>query len=101
MNCLPVLWCSKTSAKVIANNLQYKSEVLVIIIMKKVLVVFAAVALLATVGTSCSKGCHCYAKTDIYHVAPVFEDETMSKADCDAKQAELNDEWGANLYKCK
>lgn len=70
--------------------------------MKKVLVIFAAVALLAAVSTSCSKGCKCYATTDIYHVAPVFEDENMSKADCDAKQAELNDELGGgNWYKCK
>lgn len=69
--------------------------------MKKVLVIFASVALLAAFSTSCSKGCHCYYKTDLYHVAPVFEDETMSKDDCTAKQAELNELEGLNVIKCK
>lgn len=70
--------------------------------MKKVLVIFASVALLAAVSTSCGKGCKCYSTGDIYHVAPVFEDESMSKADCDAKEVELNDEvGGGSWYNCK
>ena len=69
--------------------------------MKKVLVIFASVALLAAISTSCSKGCHCYYKTDLYHVAPVYEDETMTNDECNAKQAQLNDLEGMNLIKCK
>lgn len=69
--------------------------------MKKILVILASVALLAAISTSCGKGCTCYVKTDLYHVSPVFEDENMNKSDCDAKQAELNDEAGMDFYRCK
>lgn len=69
--------------------------------MKKVLVVFAAVALLAAISTSCGKGCNCYYKTDLYHVAPVYENESMSKDECKAKEAELNEAEGMNMIKCK
>lgn len=70
--------------------------------MKKTLVLVSAVLLLAGITTSCSKtGCHCYFKTDITHVAPVFEDENMSKEDCKAKEAELNEEEGVNIIQCK
>lgn len=69
--------------------------------MKKFLVIVSSVLLLAAVSTSCSKGCHCYVKTDIAHVAPVFEDENMDKSECQAKEAELNAEEGINIIRCK
>lgn len=70
-------------------------------LMKKALLVIAAVACLAVVSTSCGKGCHCYVKTDITHIAPVFEDESMNKSDCAAKEQALNDEAGMDFYNCK
>ena len=69
-------------------------------IMKKVLVLVSAVFMLAAVSTSCNKtGCHCYVKTDIMHLAPVYEDETSTKEECKAIEAELNEEEGMNIYK--
>ena len=70
--------------------------------MKKLLVLVSAALLLAGLSTSCNKvGCHCYLKTDIMHIAPEYEDETSTKDECKAKEAELNEEWGANVVKCK
>ena len=70
--------------------------------MKKVLVLVSAVLLLAGLSTSCNKvGCHCYVKTDVAHPAPVYEDETSTKDECKAKEAELNEESGVSLIKCK
>ncbi|MBQ6156355.1 MAG: hypothetical protein IJK22_07110 [Bacteroidales bacterium] len=70
--------------------------------MKKVLVLVSAVLLLAGLSTSCNKvGCHCYVKTDVAHLAPVYEDETSTKDECKAKEAELNEESGVSLIKCK
>ena len=70
--------------------------------MKKVLVLVSAVLLLAGLSTSCNKvGCHCYVKTDVAHIAPVYEDETSTKDECKAKEAELNEESGVSLIKCK
>lgn len=70
--------------------------------MKKVLVLVSAVFMLAAVSTSCNKtGCHCYVKTDIMHIAPVYEDETSTKEECKAIEAQLNEEEGMNIYKCK
>lgn len=69
--------------------------------MKKVLAVVSAVLMLAAISTSCNKtGCECYIKTDVTHMAPVFQDESMSKSDCQAKQKELNDEAGIDMYRC-
>ena len=69
--------------------------------MKKLLVLVSAVFMLAAVSTSCNKtGCECYIKTDVTHMAPVFQDENMSKSDCQAKQKELNDEAGIDMYRC-
>jgi ABC-type phosphate/phosphonate transport system substrate-binding protein len=71
-------------------------------IMKKVLVLVSAVFMLAAVSTSCNKtGCHCYVKTDIMHLAPVYDDETSTKEECKAIEAQLNEEEGMNIYKCK
>lgn len=71
-------------------------------IMKKVLVLVSAVFMLAAVSTSCNKtGCHCYVKTDIMHIAPVYEDETSTKEECKAIEAQLNEDEGMNIYKCK
>ena len=71
-------------------------------IMKKLLVLVSAALLLAGLSTSCNKvGCHCYLKTDVMHLAPEDEDETANKEECMAKEAELNEEWGANVVKCK
>ncbi len=70
--------------------------------MKKIIAICFAVVLLAAVSTSCGKGCHCYLKTDITHMMPVFEDENMSKEDCQAMEAQLNDEAGfPDFYNCK
>jgi len=70
-------------------------------IMKKVLVLVSAVLMLAGLSTSCNKvGCHCYLKADVMHVAPEYEDETSTKEECQAKEAELNAEWGSNVVKC-
>jgi len=70
--------------------------------MKKVLVLVSAVFMLAAVSTSCNKtGCHCYVKTDIMHLAPVYDDETSTKEECKAIEAQLNEEEGMNIYKCK
>lgn len=71
--------------------------------MKKVLVLVSAVFMLAAVSTSCSKGCHCYVKTDVTHAFPVFEDESMGKEDCKAMEQKLNEEegMGMSVYKCK
>ena len=70
--------------------------------MKKVLVLVSAVLLLAGLSTSCNKvGCRCYVKTDVAHLAPVYEDETSTKDECKAKEAELNEESGVSLIKCK
>ncbi|MCR4878468.1 MAG: hypothetical protein K5901_04060 [Bacteroidales bacterium] len=69
--------------------------------MKKVIAFVSAVLLLAAVSTSCSKGCHCYMTTDVAHLAPVFEDENMTKSECQAKQDELNEGSGMTLIKCK
>ena len=70
--------------------------------MKKVLVLVSAVFMLAAVSTSCSKtGCHCYVKTDVMHLAPVYEDETSTKDECKTVEAQLNEEEGLNIYKCK
>lgn len=66
--------------------------------MKKVLCVLAAVAMVAIFATSCSKGCSCYIKTDIYKTTPFFEDADMSAADCDAKEVELNADM--DIYSC-
>lgn len=69
--------------------------------MKKLLVLVSAALLLAGLSTSCNKvGCHCYLKTDIMHIAPEYEDETSTKDECKAKEAELNEEWGSNVVKC-
>jgi hypothetical protein len=69
--------------------------------MKKVLVLVSAVLLLAGLSTSCNKvGCHCYVKTDVMHLAPVYEDETSTKDECKAKEAELNSEEGIDIIKC-
>jgi hypothetical protein len=70
--------------------------------MKKVLVLVSTVLLLAAVSTSCNKtGCHCYLKADLFHVAPEYEDETSTKEECKAIEADLNEEAGMNAYKCK
>lgn len=70
-------------------------------LMKKLLVLVSAALLLAGLSTSCNKvGCHCYLKTDIMHIAPEYEDETSTKDECKAKEAELNEEWGSNVVKC-
>lgn len=70
--------------------------------MKKALTLIAALFILAFVASSCNKtGCYCYVKTDVSHIAPVFEDENMSKSDCKAKQDELNAEAGMDFYRCK
>ena len=50
-------------------------------IMKKLLVLVSAALLLAGLSTSCNK--------------------TSNKEECMAKEAELNEEWGANVVKCK
>ena len=72
--------------------------------MKKVLVIVSAVFMLAAITTSCGNktGCHCYVKTDIAHLAPVYEDETSTKDECKAMEKQLNDEegMGMNVYKC-
>lgn len=79
----------------------YHQEVLKSI-MKKVLVLVSAVFMLAVMSTSCNKtGCHCYVISDIMHLAPVYEDETSNKEECKAIEAQLNDEEGMNIYKCK
>lgn len=71
-------------------------------IMKKVLVIVSAALMLVAISTSCSKvGCHCYAKTDIAHIAPVYEDETSTKDECKAMETKLNEEEGINIFKCK
>ena len=71
-------------------------------IMKKVLVLVSAVFMLAVMSTSCNKtGCHCYVISDIMHLAPVYEDETSNKEECKAIEAQLNEEEGMNIYKCK
>lgn len=71
-------------------------------IMKKVLAIASAVLMLAAISTSCNKaGCHCYVKTDIAHLAPVYEDETSTKDECKAIEAQLNEDEGMNIYKCK
>ena len=58
--------------------------------------------MLAAVSTSCNKtGCHCYNKADIMHLAPVYDDETSTKEECKAIEAQLNEEEGMNIYKCK
>jgi len=68
--------------------------------MKKVLAIVSAVIILAAISTSCNKtGCHCYLKTDVTHAMPVYEDNDMSKADCQAKEDELNQEMG-NMVSC-
>lgn len=70
--------------------------------MKKVLTIVSAVLMLAAISTSCNKvGCHCYVKTDIMHLSPVYEDETSNKDECKAMEAQLNEEEGVNIYKCK
>lgn len=70
--------------------------------MKKLFVLCASVMLVACLTTSCGKGCHCYLKTDVTHAMPVFEDESMSKDDCTAKEAQMNEEAGfPEFYKCK
>ncbi len=70
--------------------------------MKKLFVLCASVILLAGLCSSCGKGCHCYLKTDVTHMMPVFEDESMNKSDCQAKEAELNEESGfPDFYNCK
>ncbi len=69
--------------------------------MKKVLVIVSAVFMLAAVSTSCNKtGCHCYVKTDVMHMAPVYEDATSNKEECKAMEQKLNDEEGVSIYKC-
>lgn len=71
-------------------------------IMKKVLAIVSAVLMLAAISTSCNKvGCHCYAKTDVAHLAPVYEDETSNKDECKAMEAQLNEEEGISIFKCK
>ncbi len=71
-------------------------------IMKKLLVLVSAVFMLAAVSTSCNKtGCHCYVKTDVMHLAPAYEDETSTKEECKAMEAQLNEEAGMDFYKCK
>ena len=72
--------------------------------MKKILVLVSAVFMLAAVSTSCNRtGCHCYVSTDIMHLAPVYEDETSTKDECKAIEAQLNEEegMGINIYKCR
>ncbi|MBR3559472.1 MAG: hypothetical protein IKN78_11445 [Bacteroidales bacterium] len=69
--------------------------------MKKMLVLVSAVLLLAGISTSCSKGCHCYYKTDVAHMVPLFEDESMGKSECQAKQDEMNAEEGIDIVRCK
>ena len=72
--------------------------------MKKVLAIVSAVFMLAAVSTSCNKtGCHCYVKTDVMHLAPVYEDETSTKDECKTMEKKLNEEEGAgmNVYTCK
>jgi len=70
--------------------------------MKKLLVIVSAALLLAGVSSSCTKtGCHCYFKTDITHAMPIFEDDDMTADECKAKEAELNEEEGVNIIKCK
>lgn len=69
--------------------------------MKKVLVLVSAVFMLAAVSTSCNKtGCHCYVKTDVMHVASVYDDETSNKEECKAMQDKLNEEAGMDFYRC-
>lgn len=70
--------------------------------MKKVLAIVSAVLMLAAISTSCNKtGCTCYYTTDVTHVAPLFQDENMSKDDCKKVQENYNNELGVNLVKCK
>ena len=47
------------------------------------------------------QGCHCYVKTDVMHLAPAYEDETSTKEECKAMEAQLNEEAGMDFYKCK
>ena len=59
--------------------------------------------MLAAITTSCSKGCHCYIKSDVTHSFPVFEDENMNEEECQAMEQKLNEEeaMGVSIYKCK
>ncbi|MBO7494802.1 MAG: hypothetical protein J6T87_11755 [Bacteroidales bacterium] len=70
--------------------------------MKKVLAIVSAVLMLAAITTSCNKkGCTCYYTTDITHVAPLFQNDEMTKDECKAQQEYYNNELGVNLVKCK
>lgn len=70
--------------------------------MKKVLVLVSAVFMLAIVSTSCNKlGCRCYMKGDVLNLVPEYQDETSTKEECKAIEAELNEEAGMDFYKCK
>ncbi len=92
-----------TSAEIITVIVDYITQKSKKIIMKKALLLVSAVLLLAAFSTSCSKGCHCYVKTDVTNSFPVFEDESMSKEDCKAMEQKLNEEegMGMTIYKCK
>ena len=91
---------SQTSAKMITSFLIHITKKSMKHRMKKLLVLVSAALLLAGLSTSCNKvGCHCYLKTDIMHIAPEYEDETSTKDECKAKEAELNEEWGSNVVK--
>jgi len=69
--------------------------------MKNILIFVSSALLLACISTSCNKtGCHCYVKSDIMHLAPVYEDETSTKEECKAKESELNEEEGIDIIRC-
>ncbi|MBO4489490.1 MAG: hypothetical protein J5741_07565 [Bacteroidales bacterium] len=70
--------------------------------MRKSFIIIAALLLLAALSSSCNRtGCQCYIKTDVAHTHAIFEDENMSKEDCMAKEAELNDEVSMDVYRCR
>ena len=96
------VFVTRTSAKRITTIYKYIIQKSFEKKMKKVLVLVSAVFMLAAVSTSCNKtGCHCYVKTDVAHLAPVYEDETSTKDECKAMQNTLNDEVGMDFYRCK
>ena len=96
------VFVTRTSAKRITTICKYIIQKSIEKKMKKLLVLVSAVFMLAAVSTSCNKtGCHCYVKTDVMHLAPAYEDETSTKEECKAMEAQLNEEAGMDFYKCK
>lgn len=70
--------------------------------MKKVLMIIAAFFMISIAATSCNKtGCECYLKADIFHIAPEFSDDNMTKEECKAMEKQLNEQEGMDIYKCR